>query len=179
LVDAGAWRNTIVVMPSAHPGSSALHTELAQLGSELVLRTSASALGVVGADSAPIDPAQWPAVTGHYLDWADPEVMTLYALSSGRFIRHQVARTGVVMTVALPMSRVRRIVEERSPQTVMVAIEIDADRSTLEFAGALTGDGQVVVSGAQTASGYLIGATDEVGMARLGNFGAVLRAHLA
>jgi hypothetical protein len=164
-------------MTTAHPGTLALHAELVQLGSETVLRSAAAALGVPGGDAAPIDPAGWPAVTGHLLDWSDPEVMTLYLLSAGRFIRHQLARNGMLLTVALPLSRVRRVVEERGAQGATVAIELDADRSTFEFNGAFA-EGQVVATGAQTASGYVIGASDEAGVARLAAFAAVLRAHL-
>jgi hypothetical protein len=35
-----------------------------------------------------------------------------------------------------------------------------------------------VATGAQTASGYVIGASDEAGVARLAAFAAVLRTHL-
>lgn len=184
MVDARAPAGTLPSMAQG-PGAGALFTELSQLNSDPVLRTTSAALGVVVPDGQAVEVGSWPEVHGHYAELVD-EVLTIYVLTEGRLVRHQLTRGGQTLTVAVAMSRVRRVLEERIANRVTVVIELDADRVTIELLpgavdpstpgdpGRTTGG---ALSGALTSSGYVMAGEDD-NAARLASFAIALRAAL-
>lgn len=98
-----------------------------------------AALGVPVGTAA--DPREHP-VLGFHVTCTDG-VFCAYLVTPGRFVRYEVAGARS-LTVALPMHKVSRVVEEADAERVAVTVELDADAVTIatEYLEEVTGDGQ-------------------------------------
>lgn len=94
------------------------------------------ALGV--SPGKALDEKEHP-VLGFFLRATD-DVFSMYALTPGRFLLFEMAANGNTLTVATPISRVRRVVEESiagegDDSTLVVTVELDADRRVTSTSG--------------------------------------------
>lgn len=59
------------------------------------------------------------------------EVFAVYLCTPGRFLLFELAAGGDSLSVALPLARIRRVVESRLGEVVSLTVEIEADRLSL------------------------------------------------
>jgi hypothetical protein len=128
---------------------------LRSIGNAAVADAVAVACGA--APDSPVFPPvleSWVRVT--------PELLTAYVLTGDAIagaravVRYELAADGRSLTVALPMSRISRVVEERAPGALVVTIEMDADRRALQLnqlEGGLVGE--------MLASAFALTTTDD------------------
>lgn len=148
-------------------------------------------LGVRPGDS--LTEKEYP-VNGFFLRATD-DVFSFYALTPGRFILFEMSTSGDTLTVVIPASRIRRVVEESIAKKgaveakLVVTVEVDADRrvtrtesETLEAllpeeennpSGRVAGRGQS--SSVETFSVYRIESKDEAENDMLWYFALALR----
>lgn len=134
----------------------------------------------VGAD----DPTWFDAsdtfpIVGFFLR-PNPQVFSVYLVTPGRFILFELTPSGDSLTVTVPLSRVRRVVETVLTGRRQLVVEVAADRSVLQLeAGStgLDGTGQAVTAtqGVIRPSGYEINANDESEDAAIARFARALR----
>ena len=124
------------------------------------------------------DPGRVP-VLGYWLD-PGPQVFTSWILRPGSFVLHERSLDGQTLTLAVPSSRVRRVVEQTDTVTSSVTIEIDADRVVVELGGAGDEDGNINLSGRALHAGYTLVCElgDAARSARLAEFARTARSGL-
>lgn len=186
--------------PAAHQGGSGQHPLVAALTpyGQVIVHQVATALGATSTSSAAVTAAFTPVVAFHVeaLDRegkltrvaSDADVVTVYLLAGARFVRHQVTRTGDRLTIAVPTSRIRRVVEQVVANRHELLLELDADKADLlvrlEGAAAPNPDEQPgsqavgVLNGSLMHSGYQIVAPEPGVSETITAFGAALRAVL-
>jgi hypothetical protein len=91
-----------------------------------------AALGVGGPEALTEDRAP---VLGYYFE-QDGVILRMSVVTPGRFIRFEVdTTTKNSLIVAVPVSRIRRVVEEVRDGRVLITVELDADRQVLTLSG--------------------------------------------
>lgn len=124
----GAGR-TVAGMPRHQPVNAAFEEALRGLyGGQTpdgLLMGAFGALGVPAGEE--LDAAQFP-VLGFFVTATDK--FLLYVLTPGRFVRYEVADSRS-LTIAIPVHKVSRVLEETGPGKVTVQVELDADASTI------------------------------------------------
>jgi hypothetical protein len=114
------------------------------------------------------------------LSWIEPgeAVFTVWVLLEGGLVIHERSTAGQVFSLAVPISRIRRVAEEGAPDgSVRITVEIDADRNVVELSGETAEDGSVRLIGSALHAGYSLQATDQRAAA-LRSFVTRLRAAL-
>jgi len=116
------------------------------------------------------------SVTGYWIDPGE-QVFAVWVLSPSTLIIHERAMDGQTFTLAIPLSRIRRVVEQRNSQELIFTVEIEADRIALNISGAGDDEGNLSLSGSALHSGYTITAStsDMARLARLIDFARVSR----
>lgn len=158
--------------------ASALIEELLKGPGEVVARSVATALGSIADASVAVEEITLPPVDAYYVDYSQENVLTIYLLSSGRAIRHELTREGAHLTVAIGVDRIRRAFESFNEGTLTVGLELDADRTALDMRLSETDDGKFY-TGNLTSAGWVIITSDPAVQARVAPFAAALRLALA
>lgn len=154
-----------------------LFKDLAQItNSDLIAKSLANALGVDYKDA--VDPTK-VLVVGYFLRFTD-SILSIYILTEGKFLLFEVTKEGDMLTIALPINRIRRVTESFVAGKRQVVVEIAADRATLSLeagGSALDQFGNTVslTSGVIRASGYELLALNEDENNRLAYFATALR----
>jgi hypothetical protein len=94
--------------------------------------------------------------------WIEPgeSVFTAWVLLEGGFVIHERSTDGRTFSLAVPLTRIRRIAEEGAPDgAVRLTIEIDADRNVVELNGESAEDGSFRLLGSALHAGYSLQAT--------------------
>ena len=125
------------------------------------------------------DPLYRP-VTGY---WIDPgqQVFAVWVLTPGSFVMHERSLDSQTFTLAVPIARVRRVVEQFDGQRISVTIEIDADRVVVDLGGSGDDEGNISLAGSALHAGYTLtaDAADVVRAGRLAEFARVVRNAIA
>lgn len=118
-------------MTRHQPVNEAFLAELQRANAEGAA-SDALVFGVFAALGAPLgsmpDPSEYP-VLGYHLTISATQVL-LYVLTPGRFIRYEVAADSRSLTIAVPTHKITRVIEQTSPTSVSVTVELDADTVT-------------------------------------------------
>jgi|LauGreDrversion4_1035100.scaffolds.fasta_scaffold08936_5 hypothetical protein len=144
--------------------------------SDVIAKGLASALGVEYGFS--LDESK-VSVEGFFLRPTET-ILSIYILTTGKFVLYEVTKEGDMLTIALPISRIRRVTESFVGGRRQLVVEIAADRSTV----VLEADGNsmdelgnpiAVTSGIIRASGYELIAENEEENSKLLAFAISLR----
>lgn len=128
------------------------------------------------------DQADYP-VLGFHLTITAEQVL-LYVITPGRFIRYEVAADSRALTIAVPMHKVARVIEQSEPGRLTVTLELDADTTTTisEYRESTDpADPAVLVGrtlGKSVRTLYELVATTEEEISRLMKFSAALRSSI-
>lgn len=176
----------------------ALDVRTAQLELELHKRFSringfaAGVRGALGGDpDMKLEPDDVPVLA--YLFRQENDYLVTWLVTTSAFVVHEFGKTGDTLTVAVPLWRVRRLVEAKVGGKLTVTVEIDADRSALSADGlfqppaaawqaaqdgAPVGDslGRFSVSGALWPASYAAEAQNPNEEKALRSFARVMRA---
>lgn len=99
--------------------------KVAEAGASPQLLAGVRAAIGVPYETPTVDAATFPIVGFAVLP--DATTFLVYVLTPGRFIRYEVSADSRSLTVALPLSRVSRVVELTAPSSITVLVELDAD----------------------------------------------------
>ena len=94
--------------------------------------------------------------------WIDPadDVFTSWTATGGHLTLFQLATSGQRFILQVPISRLRRIAEEITPDgSRRLTIEIDADRSMTELKGRLGVDGEATLTATSLSASYSLTAS--------------------
>ena len=130
--------------------------------SDVIAKGLASALGVDYSFS--LDESK-VSVEGFFLRPTEA-ILSIYLLTTGKFVLFEVTKEGDMLTIALPISRIRRVTESFVAGRRQLVVEIAADRSTvvLEADGNSMdelGNPVAITSGIIRSSGYELVAENE------------------
>lgn len=168
---------------NVNDGRAALLSELQANTSPTVIAAVYHALGAAPPRSGKPDAASLPPVLGHFMTF-DDQLLTVYVISAGRFLRYEMTRNGVAMTTCVPLTRVARVVEQTEGTLVRLTVEIDADRVAVAVSGAssdIEGDSNprgMRLEGGLFPAAVVIDADGDAG-SRLGVFARLVRVALA
>lgn len=89
----------------------------------------------LGSDpDLPLDPDS-TEVLG-YLIRPTSALITTWLVTTSGFVVHELAKNGDSLCIAVPLWRIRRVVEQRTGNALTVTVEIDADRVAFDATGA-------------------------------------------
>jgi hypothetical protein len=150
--------------------------ELVPAMGESVARSALVALGAAPDASIAFDEllASAPDLDAHFIEYGD-DVLTMYLLSCGRAIRHELTREGAHLTVVVGVDRIRRVFEQFAGGELTVGVELDADRRSFEFSSVKNPAGEHVSVGSETNVGWVLASSDPGVRARLMVFASALR----
>lgn len=174
--------------------TDALLDLLTQLGSQAALgpaaqaaqREVAYALGATSVEQ--MRQGEFP-VLGYWLTLT-PEHFVCYLVTPGRFLRAETLN-GTALSISVPLTRVSRVVETRTDESLTLEVELDADAVTTALdgqRGPAAADGAAAFGGVarSTRTSYSMSLQHDPGnvdqsraqMARLWEFARVLRSSM-
>jgi hypothetical protein len=154
--------------------------ELVPAMGEAVARSALVALGASPDSSVEFRDliATAPELDAHFIEYGE-DVLTMYLLSCGRAIRHELTREGAHLSVVVGVDRIRRVFEQFAGGELTVGVELDADRRSFEITTVKMEGGESVGTGSETNVGWVLTTSDPGVRTRLMVFAAALRLALA
>lgn len=144
--------------------------------SDIIAKGLAAAMGVEFSHA--LDESK-VSVEGFFLRPTEA-ILSIYLLTTGKFVLFEVTKEGDMLTIAMPISRIRRVTESFVGGRRQLVVEIAADRSTvvLEADGNSVdelGNPIAITSGIIRSSGYELIAENEEENSKLLTFAIALR----